>query len=195
VTAVVEVRDAHVVHKARSGGLFTRDRVYALTGADLSVAPPATDPTPEKLRKNKNLEILRGFAKNVPGSRPVTIHFDFHRPIKAIEPGEFDLVITCIGYSGAALPAGEGVFAVGWARRGPKGTIPTNRADSHAVAQQVIAWLKERDPKSGPDPMPIAVDVAGWHRIDKAEVAAGAKLGRPRVKLTDWQALLDTAEG
>ncbi|MGW0883852.1 oligopeptide/dipeptide ABC transporter ATP-binding protein [Streptomyces sp. NPDC002671] len=42
MTAVVEVRDAHVVHKARSGGLFTRDRVYALTGAGLSVAPGET---------------------------------------------------------------------------------------------------------------------------------------------------------
>ncbi|MET8580696.1 ABC transporter ATP-binding protein [Streptomyces collinus] len=42
MSAVVEVRDAHVVHKARSGGLFTRDRVYALTGADLAVAPGET---------------------------------------------------------------------------------------------------------------------------------------------------------
>ncbi|MFF5024384.1 oligopeptide/dipeptide ABC transporter ATP-binding protein [Streptomyces collinus] len=42
MTAVVEVRDAHVVHKARGGGLFTRDRVYALTGADLVVAPGET---------------------------------------------------------------------------------------------------------------------------------------------------------
>ncbi|BCM66815.1 MULTISPECIES: oligopeptide/dipeptide ABC transporter ATP-binding protein [Streptomyces] len=42
MTAVVEVRDAHVVHKARSGGLFRRDRVYALTGAALAVAPGET---------------------------------------------------------------------------------------------------------------------------------------------------------
>ncbi|MEV6835472.1 ABC transporter ATP-binding protein [Streptomyces sp. NPDC051133] len=42
MTAVVEVRDAHVVHRARSGGLFRRDRVYALTGAGLSVAPGET---------------------------------------------------------------------------------------------------------------------------------------------------------
>ncbi len=42
VTAVVEVRDAHVVHEARSGGLFRRDRVYALTGAALAVAPGET---------------------------------------------------------------------------------------------------------------------------------------------------------
>ncbi len=29
-------------HRARSGGLFTRDKVYALTGADLCVAPGET---------------------------------------------------------------------------------------------------------------------------------------------------------
>src|SRR6185503_14615079 len=134
------------------------------------------------------------FAKNQAGSKPITLRFVFNRPTTAIAPGAFDLVITCIGYAGAGYPKGEGVFAVGWARRGPNGTIPTNRADSLAVAQQVIAWLKQRDPKSGPDPMPVAVDLAGWHRIDKAEVASGARLGRPRVKLTDWKALLDTAE-
>jgi peptide/nickel transport system ATP-binding protein len=40
--ALMELSDAHVVHKARSGGLFTRDRVYALTGADLTIAPGET---------------------------------------------------------------------------------------------------------------------------------------------------------
>lgn len=171
-------------------------RAVAVTDpAALDVQPPAGDSTPERLRKAKNLEILRGFADNQPGSKPITLRFVFNRPTEAIAPGEFDLVITCIGYSGVEYPKGEGVFTVGWAKRGPNGTIPTNRADSFAVAQQVIAWLKDHDPKSGPDPMPIAVDLAGWHRIDKAEIAAGAKVGRPRVKLTDWKALLDTAEG
>ncbi|MEU0003395.1 ABC transporter ATP-binding protein [Streptomyces sp. NPDC006314] len=42
MTPVVEVRDAHVVHKARGAGPFTRDRVHALTGAALSVAPGET---------------------------------------------------------------------------------------------------------------------------------------------------------
>jgi hypothetical protein len=159
------------------------------------VVPPATDPTPEKLRKGKNLEILRGFAKNAPGSKPIKVHFDFNRPTLAIEPGEFDLVVTCIGYTGVNFPKGEGVFAVGWAKRGPTGTIPTNRADSYAVAQQVIAWLNDREPRGGPDPLPAAVGFAGWLRIDKAEVEAGTKLGQPRVKLAEWKALLDTAKG
>ncbi|MFE2579445.1 oligopeptide/dipeptide ABC transporter ATP-binding protein [Streptomyces sp. NPDC059378] len=42
MTALVELSDVHVVHKARSGGLFARDRVYALTGAGLAVAPGET---------------------------------------------------------------------------------------------------------------------------------------------------------
>ena len=66
---------------------------------------------------------------------------------------------------------------------------------TETLCPRVIAWLKERDPKSGPDPIPLAVDLAGWHRIDKAEIAAGTKIGRPRVKLTDWKTLLEVAQG
>ncbi|GAA3729627.1 ATP-binding cassette domain-containing protein [Plantactinospora mayteni] len=39
---LLELHDVHVVHRARSGGLFSRDRVYALTGADLTVAAGET---------------------------------------------------------------------------------------------------------------------------------------------------------
>ncbi|MGW4562418.1 ABC transporter ATP-binding protein [Streptomyces sp. NPDC004561] len=42
MTAIIDVRGAHVVHRARGGGLFARDRVYALTGADLTVAAGET---------------------------------------------------------------------------------------------------------------------------------------------------------
>lgn len=163
----------------------------ALDGA----AAPAADPTPERLRKTRNLEILRGFAGNTAGSKPIALRFLFNTVSKSIEPGAYDLVITCIGYGGADFPKAPGVFAVGWAKRGPSGTIPTNRADSHAVAQQVLTWLKDRPPKGGIDPLPPSTDAAGWHRIDKAETAAGVAEGRPRVKLTDWQSLLKVAKG
>jgi len=180
-------------------------RAVAVTDAkSLDATPPSTDKTPEKLRKTKNLQILKGFAGNRPGSKPMTVHFLFNAAPLAFKSGEValttgkleaDLVITCIGYGGETFPKREDFFAVGWARRGPTGTIPTNRGESHGVAKQVIEWLAERDPKSGPDILPIAVDAAGWHRIDKHEIAAGAANGRPRVKLTDWQALLDVAQG
>ncbi|MFO1082560.1 MAG: FAD-dependent oxidoreductase [Reyranellaceae bacterium] len=178
--------------------------VAVVDAAALAVEPPAGDPTPERLRKAKNLQILKGFTADQPGSKPITVRFHFHAAPLSIAPGEIvlstgplkaDLVVTCIGYGGLELPKGDGFFAVGWARRGPSGTIPTNRADSHAVAKQVIEWLADRDPKSGPDVLPTAIDAAGWHRIDKHEIAAGAALGRPRVKLVDWPALLEVAQG
>ena len=36
------------------------------------------------------------------------------------------------------------------------------------------------------------VDHAGWQAIDAVERAAGEPLGRPRVKLTGWDELLET---
>ncbi|MFG1975045.1 ABC transporter ATP-binding protein [Nonomuraea fuscirosea] len=39
---MLELKDVHVVHKARSGGLFARDRVHALTGASLTVGAGET---------------------------------------------------------------------------------------------------------------------------------------------------------
>jgi len=169
-------------------------RTVALVDAKaLDVAVPASDPTPERLRKTKNIEILRGFAANTPGSKPIALRFLFNTSPKAIGKGDYDLVVTCIGYSGSDFPKGDSVFPVGWAKRGPSGTIPTNRADSHAVAQQVLAWLKDRTPKGGVDPLPLVTDTASWHRIDKAEIAAGEAQGRPRLKLTDWASLLNVA--
>ena len=40
--SAVELSGVHVVHRARGAGLFGRDRVHALTGADLTVAPGET---------------------------------------------------------------------------------------------------------------------------------------------------------
>ncbi|MFC8501781.1 oligopeptide/dipeptide ABC transporter ATP-binding protein [Pedococcus sp. NPDC057267] len=39
---IVTLQDVHVVHRTRGGGLFDRERVYALTGADLSIRPGET---------------------------------------------------------------------------------------------------------------------------------------------------------
>src|SRR6267142_2376060 len=106
----------------------------------LDATPPASDPTPERLRKTKNLEILKGFTHNKPGAKPVMLHFLFNAAPVAFRPGEVelttgkleaDLVVTCIGYTGQDFPRRDDIFAVGWAKRGPTGTIPINRAESH----------------------------------------------------------------
>ena len=42
--------------------------------------------------------------------------------------------------------------------------------------------------------VPRLVMYPGWTSIDEHERAAGEKLGRPRVKLCTWDALLEAAE-
>lgn len=91
-----------------------------------------------------------------------------------------------------------GLYVVGWAKRGPSGTIPTNRAEAKAVADRLLsdyasdsapaksgsaaldAWLRQQ----GVSP----VDWVGWKRIESAEIAA-ARQGSPREKLADWTSL------
>src|SRR5215208_1888827 len=68
------------------------------------------------------------------------------------------LIITCIGYSTPPIDGvaydqrggkflnergriAERLYAVGWARRGPTGTIGTNRPDGYEVADQVAAAM------------------------------------------------------
>ncbi|MFE6333475.1 hypothetical protein ACFVOK_09680 [Streptomyces sp. NPDC057798] len=41
MSAIIELSGTDVVHRARSGGLFTRDRVYAPDSADPTVPAPA----------------------------------------------------------------------------------------------------------------------------------------------------------
>jgi ferredoxin--NADP+ reductase len=130
------------------------------------------------------------------------------------------LVFRSVGYRGVALasvPFDEsrgtipneggrvepGVYAVGWIKRGPTGVIGTNKKDAtetvellledlrdaprtDATADDVDALLAERE-------VPPVV-YSGWLSIDQAEQAAGAKLGRPRVKLCTWEELLAAAE-
>jgi NADPH-dependent glutamate synthase beta subunit-like oxidoreductase len=122
-----------------------------------------------------------------------------------------DLVVTCTGYQAVpccALAPENGVFVntagriatglyvVGWAKRGPSGTIATNRAESHDVAQRLVA---EVAPAGRPGGKALEarlaergvrrVDYAGWLRIDAAE-RARAEAGRPRRKFADRAGLL-----
>ncbi len=120
-----------------------------------------------------------------------------------------DLLITAIGYEGAEIPGianergrianhegkiREGVYVVGWAKRGPSGVIGTNKSDSSEVVKRILVEL--------PDTPKGAVDVVthldsekivtheGWSAINLAETSAGAELGRPRQKVVSWSELL-----
>src|SRR3954451_6935170 len=118
------------------------------------------------------------------------------------------LVVTAIGYSTPPLDGvahderggkflnqagriGERLFAVGWARRGPTGTIGTNRPDGYEVADQVAAGMPSGSSGDRPGAEGLKrllesrgvmpTDYDDWRRIEQAEVA-NARPGAPREK-------------
>jgi ferredoxin--NADP+ reductase len=90
---------------------------------------------------------------------------------------------------------------VGWARRGPTGTIGTNRPDGFAVAEQILADFPPGESgkagRAGLDALLAGrgVDVVtfrDWQKIDAAE-AARARSGSPREKFTSIEEMLRSA--
>jgi NADPH-dependent glutamate synthase beta subunit-like oxidoreductase len=122
-----------------------------------------------------------------------------------------DLVVTCIGYRSVpccSLAPEDGIFAnsegriapglyvVGWAKRGPSGTIATNRAEAHAVAQRIVTEIAPAG-RQGGEALAARltasgvrrIDYAAWLRIDAAE-RARAEPGRARRKFAGRDDLL-----
>ncbi|MGI9377912.1 MAG: FAD-dependent oxidoreductase [Tsuneonella suprasediminis] len=129
-----------------------------------------------------------------------------------------DLVVSCIGYRSSPIPdvpfderAGRfandggriesGLYCVGWARRGPTGTIGTNRPDGFSVIEKIAEDFDTgaianvpHEGRSGLDKL-IAergVDVVtfrDWKKIEEAEEQAARK-GAPREKFVDVEAMI-----
>ncbi|WHZ12516.1 MAG: Ferredoxin--NADP(+) reductase, actinobacterial (eukaryote-like) type [Burkholderiaceae bacterium] len=121
------------------------------------------------------------------------------------------LAVTCIGYRsvpccGIEPVAGvfanqdgridAGLYVTGWAKRGPSGTIPTNRAEAQQVAQKVAAETRDQGRAGGEGLAALLaargvrrVDYAAWRSIDAAE-RAGAASDRCRRKFDTVAAML-----
>jgi len=100
---------------------------------------------------------------------------------------------------GCALP---GLYVCGWGKRGPQGTIGTNRACSVETVANVLADLPQLDvPPHHPDSLlggasfPRHVDYPAWGRIDAEEVARGRPNGKPREKFVALDEMFAAANG
>jgi ferredoxin--NADP+ reductase len=143
---------------------------------------------------------LRAIAAAADPAKPVEIRFEFELVPLAFEGSRrlervrfrradgtetirtAQIAVTCIGYDGALRNADgrieAGLFAVGWAKRGPSGTIPTNRTEAQLVAKMVLAdtVASAKPGRSALDTLLRArgvarVDYDGWRRIDASEIA------------------------
>lgn len=128
------------------------------------------------------------------------------------------LVISCIGYRTPPIEAvpyehGRGRFAntdgrilpglycVGWARRGPNGTIGTNKPDGFAIIEAVAEDIGAGDNKDGRSGLirllerrgVDAVTFRDWKKIEEAEIA-NARDGAPREKFIDIAEMIAARE-
>lgn len=121
---------------------------------------------------------------------------------------ECGLVVSCIGYFTPPISGipyderlgrfanvdgriGQGLYAVGWARRGPTGTIGTNRPDGYMIADAIAADIPVDSGKAGRAGLDSLlaerhVDIVtfrDWQKIEAAEIAR-AHGDSPRSKFT-----------
>ncbi len=103
---------------------------------------------------------------------------------------------------GAAAARGE--YAVGWIKRGPSGVIGTNKPDAAETAGLVLEDAGAGSLRAAV-PAPEAIDRllaergvrvvrwSDWQRLDQLEQSRGKSAGRPRVKFTQIDEMLDRA--
>lgn len=200
--------------------------------ADLPDALPAGLDPAEARVKERNLQLLHEYAARTDEKpvrlhflfhrAPQAITGGGRAEAVQVAGGEAiaaDTVVSAIGYrcaplgdlpmpdASGRLPNADGriapgLYVAGWAKRGPSGTIPTNRTEAKQVTEILLADFAgdTASPKPGGAAIDAAirerglgvVDFAAWKRIEAAEIAA-ARPGSPREKLTGWAALRQAA--
>jgi ferredoxin--NADP+ reductase len=94
----------------------------------------------------------------------------------------------------------DGLYVVGWAKRGPSGTIPTNRTEALQVAQRISQEIIGLERPGGAALRELLeqrhvhwLDYAAWRRLDAAELARASE-GRCREKFTTVAGMLEAAQ-
>lgn len=87
-----------------------------------------------------------------------------------------------------------GMYAAGWIKRGPSGIIGTNKPDSLETAQQILEDAASLTPCAVPSSEAVlqliqsrgvrVVSWEDWRKIDAAELANGALVGKPKERFT-----------
>lgn len=97
-----------------------------------------------------------------------------------------------------------GEYTAGWIKRGPSGVIGTNKADATETIKLLLQDAPSLPLATEPDPQAIVqllqargvryVTLEHWLKLDAIECAQGQAQGRPRVKLTSIEKMLELAQ-
>lgn len=165
---------------------------------------------PRAIHGSDRVEALEVARTQLTGGRLVETGETFSLPC--------DLLISCIGYRTSPIPGVPfdermgrfanddgrilpGLYCVGWARRGPTGTIGTNRPDGFDVIDKIaqdfdagVLGTSQRQGRPGFDLLAAdrgleVVSFRDWKKIEEAEEKA-AREGAPREKFVDVAAMI-----
>lgn len=165
---------------------------------------------PRAIHGGERVEALEVARTQLTGGRLVETGETFSIPC--------DLLISCIGYRTSPIPGVPfdermgrfandegrilpGLYCVGWARRGPTGTIGTNRPDGFDVIDKIaqdfdagVLGTSQRQGRPGFDLLAAdrrldVVSFRDWKKIEEAEEKA-AREGAPREKFVDVAAMI-----
>ena len=188
---------------------------------------------PESHRADKQIEIEFDFfaaPKRILGENGKVTGVEVERTrldgTRAIGTGEFyvvpaGLVVCCIGYQTSPIPgvpfeesAGRfanvegrilpGLYCVGWARRGPSGTIGTNRPDGFSIVERIAedmasgAISGSRRGAAAFDELAKSrglhiVEFHDWKKIEEAEVKR-AREDAPREKFVHVDHMIEATK-
>lgn len=105
-----------------------------------------------------------------------------------------------VGDDGASR---TGHYTAGWIKRGPTGLIGTNKADAEETVRQMIEDAQAQRVLAPAQPEARAIEALleqrqpdhftydDWQQLDAHETQRGEALGRPRVKLTSLEQMLE----
>ncbi|HVY54492.1 MAG TPA: NADP oxidoreductase, partial [Thermodesulfobacteriota bacterium] len=96
-----------------------------------------------------------------------------------------------------------GLYVSGWIKRGPTGVIGTNKQDAGETVDCIVEDVAQGGVNAPENPDPASVlDLVSraqpdyltyddWIRIDNLEIERGKAVGRPRLKFTSVEEMLD----
>lgn len=97
----------------------------------------------------------------------------------------------------------DGLYAVGWIKRGASGVIGTNKADSAETVKNLFADMPQLKACEVPESKAVralieerkiqVIDFKSWKKIDAAEIERGQAVGKPREKFVSIEEMLAVA--
>ncbi len=207
------------------GEIDTLDRDGRLKEKNLATLRDFAARRGDRLPKRVHFEFFAKPVEIVGDERVTGLRFERTRVVdgQAVGTGEFrtvpcGLVIAAIGYRTVPLDGvpfderqgiasntdgrvADGLYVVGWIKRGPLGVIASNRPDGVTCAEQICGDIASGAKPGRPALAALlaargvrVVDFSAWKRIEAAETAAAAGR-RPRRKFTSIAEMLRVLDG